>query len=292
MYQSVGSEVVEYIADSMKLPLYCRRITGTPKSIDSLSYSPRGGDEVEDLFEILKTVQEFHPSVTAVSCGAILSNYQKFRVENVCERLKLTPVAYLWERDGVELLSEMLDSGLEAVVVKTASLGLNQKHIGRSLRELKPHLIHLNERYDCHPCGEGGEYETVVVDSPLFTKLIKLDDEEIIIHSEDDLAPVLIAKYKNISFFQKDLKKKSNQTLDNLDFYCKDLDFNLINVLLKETFEIPTILSEPVTEELKFRICSPLEQLKDETVIRLDICVPETVNETVNPMEICQAHDW
>ena len=41
------------------------------------------------------------PDVEGVSCGAILSNYQRLRVENCCRRLGLTVLAYLWQRDQV-----------------------------------------------------------------------------------------------------------------------------------------------------------------------------------------------
>ena len=56
-------------------------------------------DEVEDLFELLSMVKEQYPDVQAVASGAILSNYQRLRVENVCQRLGLISLAYLWNRN-------------------------------------------------------------------------------------------------------------------------------------------------------------------------------------------------
>ncbi|TRY69704.1 hypothetical protein DNTS_008912 [Danionella cerebrum] len=61
--------------------------------------------------------------VEAVSVGAILSDYQRIRVENVCARLDLKPLAYLWERNQADLLREMISSGLQAIVIKVAALG-------------------------------------------------------------------------------------------------------------------------------------------------------------------------
>ncbi len=46
--------------------------------------------QVEDLFELLASVLVRFPDVDAVSCGAILSNYQRLRVEHCCRRLGLT----------------------------------------------------------------------------------------------------------------------------------------------------------------------------------------------------------
>lgn len=40
-----------------------------------------------------------------------------------CGRLGLTPIAYLWERDQRELLGEMVDAGMESLLVKVAGAG-------------------------------------------------------------------------------------------------------------------------------------------------------------------------
>ncbi|GAA6109263.1 diphthine--ammonia ligase [Tachysurus ichikawai] len=61
--------------------------------------------------------------VEAVSVGAILSDYQRVRVENVCSRLQLQPLAYLWRREQADLLSEMISSGLQAFLIKVAAYG-------------------------------------------------------------------------------------------------------------------------------------------------------------------------
>ena len=68
------------------------------------------GDEVEDLFLLLQDVLAAHPCIRGVAVGAILSSYQRVRVEAVCARLGLTSVAYLWQRNQDELLQEMVCS--------------------------------------------------------------------------------------------------------------------------------------------------------------------------------------
>ena len=57
---------------------------------------PVDGDEVEDLYQLLCKVKSQHPEVQAVACGAIFSHYQRMRVENVCQRLGLVSLSYLW----------------------------------------------------------------------------------------------------------------------------------------------------------------------------------------------------
>ena len=38
------------------------------------------------------------------------------------------------------------------------------------IKEMKPHLLELNTKYGVNVCGEGGEYETLTLDCPLFCK--------------------------------------------------------------------------------------------------------------------------
>ena len=61
---------------------------------------------------------------TAVCSGAILSDYQRIRVEHVCSRLGLVSLAYLWRRDQAELLDQMVDLGLESVLIKVSQYPL------------------------------------------------------------------------------------------------------------------------------------------------------------------------
>lgn len=74
----------------------------------NLTYKMTPGDEVEDLFILLNEVKRQIPSVTAVSSGAIASDYQRLRVESVCSRLGLVSLAYLWKQDQSVLLHEMV----------------------------------------------------------------------------------------------------------------------------------------------------------------------------------------
>ncbi|KAG1662758.1 hypothetical protein FOA52_006783 [Chlamydomonas sp. UWO 241] len=68
-----------------------------------------------------------------------------------------------------DLLSGMIDSGIDAILVKVAALGLDpHKHLGRSISQLQPYLHALNAKYGSNVCGEGGEYETLVTDCPMF----------------------------------------------------------------------------------------------------------------------------
>jgi diphthine-ammonia ligase len=151
MYQTVGQDAIELVARALDVPLYRHVISGQAIH-QELSYGERltkegvEGDETEDLFQLLANVKSHHAEVQGVSVGAILSSYQRTRVEHVCNRLSLTPLTYLWQRDQSQLLNEMISGGLTAVLIKVAGIGLSTKHLGKSLAEMQGILENLVEQ--------------------------------------------------------------------------------------------------------------------------------------------------
>ncbi|CAG8513702.1 4055_t:CDS:10 [Diversispora eburnea] len=148
LYQTVGHEAIKYYSECMNLPLYRQEISGN-SLIQTSDYKETSGDETEDLFNLLKNVKENHPEIKGVSVGAILSNYQRIRVEHVCNRLGLVSLAYLWRRNQKELLSEMINSGINAILIKIAAIGLEIKHLGKSIEEIKETetIIHSDDAF-------------------------------------------------------------------------------------------------------------------------------------------------
>ncbi|KAG2444776.1 hypothetical protein HXX76_001519 [Chlamydomonas incerta] len=185
-FQTVGHQLVAAYSACMGLPLFRKRISGT-SALQDLGYTPTDGDEVEDLFQLLSYVKESVPGVQAVASGAIASDYQRLRVENVCSRLNLVSLAYLWHQPQRLLMRGMVESGMEAILVKVACLGLSpRKHLGRTIAALEPHLLALADAYGCNVCGEGGEYETLTLDCAVFGRgRIVLEEFEIEYGSSD-----------------------------------------------------------------------------------------------------------
>ncbi|XP_040457731.1 diphthine--ammonia ligase isoform X1 [Falco naumanni] len=189
MYQTVGHHAIDLYADALDLPLYRGFIKGTSVNTGKV-YTTCQEDEVEDLYHLMKLVKD-KEGVEGVSVGAILSDYQRVRVEDVCRRLNLQPLAYLWRRNQEILLKEMISSNIQAIIIKVAAFGLDpDKHLGKTLDEMEPHLLELSEKYGVHVCGEGGEYETFTLDCPLFKKKIVVDSAKVVMHSADAFAPV------------------------------------------------------------------------------------------------------
>lgn len=222
MYQTVGHDAVHLVAEAMQLPLYRGVISGQALNQTS-SYGDRlpsssahtldEADETEDLYKLLCQVKEAQPEINAVSVGAILSNYQRVRVEHVALRagLQLLPLCYLWQRDQEELLDEMCQAGMESILIKVAGAGLEEKDLGKSLIQMRPKLHKLNKLYGAHICGEGGEYETLTLDCPLFHKRIVIDKTTTVIHSDSSFASVFYLRIDKAHLEEKEERSASLQ---------------------------------------------------------------------------------
>ncbi len=76
--------------------------------------------------------------------------------------------------------------------------------MGKTLNEMRPYLKELEEKYGCNVCGEGGEYESLTLDCPLFKqKRIVIDEQEIKIHSACEFAPVGYLMFKKFHLVDK-----------------------------------------------------------------------------------------
>lgn len=221
MFQTVGHEVIDCYGECVGVPVFRRMLSGASK-VRTLGYERAEEDEVEDLFLLLQRVKSKVPKLEAVSSGAILSNYQRLRVENVCRRLGLVSFAFLWQLDQCRVLQEMCDWGIKVVLIKVASYGLGREHLGRELTEVSSVLARLSERYGVNACGEGGEFESLVLDCPLFRKKIVIEETETVVTNENDLT--FSAYLRILQFSLKDrvaehppVMEKSNAASSSVD---------------------------------------------------------------------------
>jgi len=128
--------------------------------------------ELDDLTAALKSVAG---EIDAVVSGAVASRYQKDRIEAVCKELGLRSIAPLWGKDQLTLLKDEIGAGLEIVMTAVAAEGLDAKWLGRKIdNNAANELALLNKKFGINISGEGGEYESLVVDAPMFKKKIEL----------------------------------------------------------------------------------------------------------------------
>jgi len=124
--------------------------------------------ELEDLKNLLATLD-----IEGVVSGAISSRYQKERIDKVCQELNLKSVAPLWQEDSMQLLKEIVNLDFEVIVVGVYAYGFDQSWLGRKIDSTTlKNLVELSDKYKISLVGEGGEYETLVLDAPFFKKRI------------------------------------------------------------------------------------------------------------------------
>ncbi|KAK3078698.1 hypothetical protein LTS18_006851, partial [Coniosporium uncinatum] len=194
MYQTVGHSIVPLFEQALGLPLYRLAIHGSAVNT-AKEYAPpplnsnSDQDEAESMLTLLENVKKQHPEANAVCTGAILSDYQRTRVESVAIRLELTSLSYLWQYpflppySSTSLLEDMFAVGQDARLIKVASLGLDERFLGQNVANpavfQKMQVAMSRFEQKLRPgtlIGEGGEFETLAVNgpAPLWKKRIEV----------------------------------------------------------------------------------------------------------------------
>jgi uncharacterized protein (TIGR00290 family) len=110
-------------------------------------------------------------AITHVIFGDILFEEHRRWAERMCEPHGLIAVEPLWGSSTEALFHEWVASGAEARIVTARAEFLDRSWLGRALTpECLPEFVRLG----VDPCGERGEYHTVVTNSPLFTSALVL----------------------------------------------------------------------------------------------------------------------
>ena len=192
MYQTAGHSIIPLYAEALGLPLYRQEICGIAANL-SKDYHPGSNkaksiDETESLLPLLRKVINAHPTVNAVCSGAILSTYQRTRIESAARRLGLVPLSYLWQYPSLPpsspgaLLDDMAAVGFDVRIVKVASGGLDEGLLWSNLMDsgVRRKIERSIARFGGSILGEGGEYETLVVNGPpaIWKGRIEVQDHE------------------------------------------------------------------------------------------------------------------
>ncbi len=114
-----------------------------------------------------------------VIVGTIASDYQHRRVNRVAHRLGVRVFAPLWRRDPEQILRDYLAARMDVRFSAVSAEGLDASWLGRSLDEAAARdLLRLRDRVGLHPCGEGGEFETLVLHAPNFGRRLEVTRAE------------------------------------------------------------------------------------------------------------------
>lgn len=130
--------------------------------------------ELKDLERAIKTAKKKY-KIDCIVTGALHSEYQASRIQKICDKLKLECFNPLWHKDEHKYLKELIKHKFKVIVIGVAAYPLNGSWLGRKIdNEFIEDVKELHEKYKIHVAGEGGEFETFVLDCPLFERPLKV----------------------------------------------------------------------------------------------------------------------
>ena len=172
MFHIPNIEFAELQAKALEIPVVCMGSSGIKEK------------ELEDLKKAMKIAKKKY-NIQGLVSGALASKYQSSRIKKLCDELDLISITPLWDMDEEQYLMDLINAKFNVIITGIAADGLNKSWLGRKIdNECIGDLKKINEKNKIHIAAEGGEYETFVLDCPMFKSKIKITDFEIRIENE------------------------------------------------------------------------------------------------------------
>ncbi len=149
-------------AKAMQIPLIIKKTKGKKEQ------------ELKDLEQAIKqAIKEY--KIEGIITGAVESIYQSSRIQKICNKLKIECFNPLWQKNQIELLEDLLKNKFKIIITGVAAYPLTKDYIGKQInKSFIKEVKELNKKYQINPAGEGGEFETFVLNCPLFKHELKI----------------------------------------------------------------------------------------------------------------------
>lgn len=134
-------------------------------------------EEIEDL-EAAVAAAHAELGLDGLVSGALASEYQRTRLDAVGHRLGLKTFAPLWHKEPRGYLAGMMGAGWDIRFSRTAADGVPASWCGQRLGAAKVEAM-AGHRARPHVAGEGGEYETLVLDCPAYARRLVVDEARV-----------------------------------------------------------------------------------------------------------------
>lgn len=167
MFHTPSIEQTKKQAQTMGLPLISVQTKGKKEQ------------ELKELEKAIKQAKQQHKTEGVVT-GAVESVYQATRIQKMCNKLQIECFNPLWQKNQTELLNELVKENFEVIITGVAAYPLDKTWIGRKInKEFIEETTKLKEKYGISPSGEGGEFETLVINCPLFKNKLEIKQKKI-----------------------------------------------------------------------------------------------------------------
>lgn len=128
---------------------------------------------------ILKRLKNDYNLESAVF-GDIDLQAHKHWEDKVCQAASLTAILPLWQKDRIVLVHEMIEKGVVTMIVSCNPM-MGEIYLGKILTKKLAQELHQKS---IDPCGENGEFHTLVLNCPLFSDAIELPNFTKITHND------------------------------------------------------------------------------------------------------------
>jgi len=136
------------------------------------------GEKEKEILDLKKALSKL--DIDGIVSGALASEYQRTRIDHICEEIGIKSFAPLWHKEQ-ELILRDTAKFFDFRLVSVAAYGLGKEWLGKRITDDNiDKLFKIMEKYQINKAFEGGEAETFVFDSPFFDKKIEIIDYEII----------------------------------------------------------------------------------------------------------------
>ena len=162
MFHTPSISKTEKQAEVMGIPL----LTGETEGIKE--------KELKDLEMVIARAKEEY-KIEGIITGALHSDYQASRIQKICDNLKIACVNPLWHKNEFEYLNELIKNKFKAIIIGVSAYALSASWLGRVIDEkFIEDVTKIHAEYKIHVAGEGGEFESFVLDCPLFVRPLKV----------------------------------------------------------------------------------------------------------------------
>lgn len=145
MFHTSNIEIAKLQAKSMNLPIIIGKTIGEKEK------------ELIDLKKLIKkAINEY--KIEGIVTGALFSEYQSSRIENICKELKIKCINPLWHMNPEDELKELIDNNFEFIITSIAADGLDKSWLNKLITEKEIiKLKELNKKYGINIIFEGGK---------------------------------------------------------------------------------------------------------------------------------------
>ncbi len=156
-FHGIEKRLLQTQARCIGIPLVQKEVTADMKKYE------------EEFIEAMKEMKA--KNIETAVFGDIYLDEHKLWVERTCKEAGIQPIEPLWNKDTTALMEKFIALGFKAIVVSAQADKFDENFVGTILDKIT--LQSLISKNIC-PCGENGEFHTLVIDGPIFKEKIEI----------------------------------------------------------------------------------------------------------------------